>query len=291
MRSAIFIALIASALMMLAATPSRAQHDPANPVPWPGGGYQVITDGRPHSWYYRLPVQHPRVNQRREISLRVLSRGAATKVSIVDNATATSRSFCNTSWVLGDSGARPFEQVPLLAPVLVVSTAAGVTQWSVIVEERMAPRPPIVHRPGPASTPTPTPTPVPTPTPTPDGPLPMMGPTEPGAGVWPGTFSGPWSTVNRPMYFYVDHSGGPFTLGVMCTASFSAGVTAYVVDPHATTGLEYPMDGTPTVSSGTVTHNQTATAQQTFNLPRGRYVLRVELDTSGGTFSARVTAH
>ncbi|NDD31571.1 MAG: hypothetical protein EB084_25250, partial [Proteobacteria bacterium] len=99
------------------------------------------------------------------------------------------------------------------------------------------------------------------------------------------------STVNRPIYFYVDHpTDGPFTLGATITASFSAGVSAFVVDPHAATGAEFPMSGTPTVSSSS-TYNRTDTHTQTFTLPRGRYVLRVELDTSGGTYSASVTAH
>lgn len=289
-RRHVFALFVVSAAMLLAAAPGRAQSDPRNPAPWPGGGIDVANNHRAHTYYYRLSTRHPRPTQQREISLRVLSRGGTTTATLVDNAVAPTRTYMS----LGVTSRSAAEQtdlrttrfVPAVAPILVVNVPADVTHWAVMVEDRMVNR--VQHAPPHGRSPADTRTP----TPAPDAGFPMRGPSVPGATAWPGTLSGPVPEGYAPVYYYIDVPGGPVTFSLSASTAFSVSVTVQVLDPgSAPPPGDFPLF-TPLLlsfSSGSGNPETQTAGPVTRTLERGRYVLKVTRESASRASTYSIT--
>lgn len=284
--------IIMSAAMLLAAAPGRAQSDPRNPAPWPGGGIDTENNHRAHTYYYRLPFKHPRIDQQREISLRVLTRGGTTTASLVDNAVAPTRTYLS----LGVTSRSPSEQIDLstsgvvasIAPIVVINVPADVTHWSVMIGDRMvyhAPHAP-PHRRTPATTPTPTPTPMP------DEGFPVRGPSVPSATTWPGTLSGAVPEGYAPVYYYIDVPGGPVTFSISATTSYSVSVSVQVLDPGSSPPPgDFPLFPPLSLnfSSGSGSPETQTAGPITRTLERGRYVLKVTRESASRASTYSIT--
>ena len=289
MRRTALALLVLSAAMMLAVAPGRAQSDPRNPAPWPGGGVEVDNNHRAHTYYYKLPMKHPRVDQQRQISLRVLTRGGTTTATVVDNAVAPTRTYMTLAVTSRSAteqeDARTTQMVPAIAPILVVNVPAEVTHWAVMVEDTMVYHAP--HAPPHGGTPSATPTP----TPTPEAGFPMRGPSVPGATPWPGTLSGAVPVGYAPVYYTIDVPGGPVTFNVSATTSYSVSVRIQVLDPGSAPppGDFYLVDQSLSFTSGSGNPETQSAPPLTRTLERGRYVLKVLRESASRASTYTIT--
>ena len=270
-----FTLLIVYAMLSLwTAAPCAAQEDPNHPAPWSGVGLDVTNNGRAHTYYYLLPTRRINLNQIRQVTLRVLARGAAVSAALVDRSPATTRTYF--SCTATPSGSEQAEQsirgqVRNPSPVLVISVPAATVHWSVMVEDQVVSHPvisPRIHQP------------TLSPSPTPDTSVPV--PPVSDAAPWSGSLGGTIPEGHAPRYYYVDLPGGPVTINMSVTTSLSATVSFQVLDPHSPAPPDdFPAWSVSLIAGSTTGRPETTThPPETRTLARGRYILKVQTESA-----------
>jgi hypothetical protein len=297
LKAAIRTTLAVGSLVALLADP-KAVHadglseDPLNPAAWTGSLQARNVDARAHTYYFKLPTRLPRsLTRERVVDLRLLVRGTGEARAVVARSAVGVPRYLMvvvegtsaSSW----TEARATAPTPSVSPVLAVQITPGIAEWSVMVDDQMQARSPVVRHPDSRRSAGDTTPPVPA-----SGGFPPV----PGGGS-----ASPWPSTGlregippgyAPIYYQLDWRGGVMTVESTITTAFNGTVSFEVMSPTAPLEAAYAIwapshtyvspDGQPH-TSGLYSDMR--------DIPAGRYLVRVTRETassSGASYTLRV---
>ena len=295
LKAAIRTTLAVGSLVALLADP-KAVHadglseDPLNPAAWTGSLQARNVDARAHTYYFKLPTRLPiSLTSERVVDLRLLVRGtgearavvAGSAVGVPRYLMVVVEGTSASSW----TEARATAPTPSVSPVLAVQITPGIAEWSVMVDDQMQARSPVV--PGDLLV-------------IPPPPVPASGgfPPVPGGGS-----ASPWPSTGlregippgyAPIYYQLDWRGGVMTVESTITTAFNGTVTFDVMSPTAPPEAAYPIwRSSHTYVSPDGQRHTSGLYSDMRDIPAGRYLVRVTRESasassSGASYTLRV---
>lgn len=287
LKAAIRTTLAVGSLVALLADP-KAVHadglseDPLNPAAWTGSLQARNVDARAHTYYFKLPTRLPiSLTSERVVDLRLLVRGTGEARAVVARSAVGVPRYLMvvvegtsaSSW----TEARATAPTPSVSPVLAVQITPGIAEWSVMVDDQMQARSPVV--PGDLLV-------------IPPPPVPASGgfPPVPGGGS-----ASPWPSTGlregippgyAPIYYQLDWRGGVMTVESTITTAFNGTVTFEVMSPTAPPEAAYPIWRSSHIYVSPDGQRHTSGLYSDMrDIPAGRYLVRVTRESASASAS------
>ena len=291
LKAAIRTTLAVGSLVALLADP-KAVHadglseDPLNPAAWTGSLQARNVDARAHTYYFKLPTRLPiSLTSERVVDLRLLVRGTGEARAVVARSAVGVPRYLMvvvegtsaSSW----TEARATAPTPSVSPVLAVQITPGIAEWSVMVDDQMQARSPVVRHPTPGDLLVIPPPPVPA-----SGGFPPV----PGGGS-----ASPWPSTGlregippgyAPIYYQLDWRGGVMTVESTITTAFNGTVTFEVMSPTAPPEAAYAIWApSHTYVSPDGQRHTSGLYSDMRDIPAGRYLVRVTRESASASAS------